>query len=254
VVFSGCGTLNAFYSFGDAYALIASNNPAAVFGPNVTVPAIVMCHELTEKTVATFFNDLDLADKVRSLFNTTTPEEDLVAGVASALVFELQVLFHELGHAVDFLLLKDPNDSIKLANFTIPSPNTCTTPLCDTVANDFADWISAAVLVQVIQEKIKTDIDAAENFAKAWLIALDAWQTIVGTGGGVAHGLTQARQVNMLCYAYGAIPELRQADVDVLGNQLQTAISGQGVDPAGCETIYKRNDTSTTTLLGSFIN
>jgi hypothetical protein len=258
VVFAGCGQTNAFFSPGlDFHAALLNDNstidPAVVFGGNVTIPAIVMCHELTEKILKTFFLDAATDATIINVFNPTTSTELDRAKLVISYFFGIQVFLHELGHATDTLLLKDLNNTIKMAQFTIPLPNTCVQLGCDTAGNDFADWISSVTFIAALQDIFKADPIEGANLVKAWVVALNAWPTILGGGGGISHGLTQARQVNMLCYAWGAMPEIRTLDA-AAGNPLQTAITSQNLDPNNCEATYNTNNAATTALFAPFVN
>lgn len=271
VVFSGCGQVNAFFgtlsgtNFGvhDVLAQFGVADPSLEFGTNITGSnVLIMCHELTEKATQVFFNDSEVQTTINGLvqeIEEATPTADQIATFQnlSAFMFELQVLLHEIGHGLDTVFLKDSaNNAIKTENFSIPLINTCSEPACDTLSEDFADWISAAIIIDVLKDEILTDTDNASNLAGAWLVALEAWPSVFAAGGDAAHGFTKSRQANMLCYAYGAIPELRGADVSVLDSGLKQFMIDQGIpDPeAQCQTIFDKNNSSSDRLLTPFMS
>lgn len=258
VVFSGCGTENAFFSSASEpvsmHAGLGLADPETVFGPDVVSQyAVVYCHELTERALQTFMQDSYTAT-IGSLFGTDL--ESTVEGyVYSALVFELQVLFHELGHGLDKVLIKDSVDNTtKLQNFAIPIANQCNQVGCDTISEDFADWIAAYLLTEAMKEEFAENANDALKFAAGFIVASSAWPDIMGAGGDVAHGYTEARQANILCYTYGGLPELREADANSLNYQLANVLAAYGLDSVTCENTYQANATATTTLLGSYIS
>lgn len=256
VIFSGCGAINAFFGAGvDIHAQLQSlqPDPVSTFGPNATGNVIVMCHELTEAVLKYYFRNPAGRQSIVNIFGPSTEEEILQAALVTALIFEFQVLFHEIGHGLDALLIKDTlNNDTKRQNFVIPIPDACGKQGCDTVKEDFADWIGSQRLIEALKMDFADDPTLVSYFSKAWVSSLIAWDILGPGGNDLIHGTTLARQVNMLCYTYGALPEFRAADT-ANGSPLANLVASQGLDPAGCEATYQANTTATTTLLGSFL-
>jgi hypothetical protein len=159
-----------------------------------------------------------------------------------------------LGHGLDQMLLIDGDDSIK-KQFRIPVANTCNSPTtpCDTIGEDFADWISSSIMISIIEAVIEEDPKETGKYLAGLITALEAWEGIFGAGGGAVHSKTVSRQVNMACYAFGGIEAIRTADGDS-GNRLGNFLTTKGLDLNNCETSYTFNDNLTETLLGKYVD
>ena len=254
-IFSGCGELNAFFATTDMHAYLKGEgvtNPALTFGNNHDGAVLVMCHELTEANVAYFLDPLRKERIVEYYkFTEATYNEAITT---SLLMWEWQVMFHELGHGLDVMLLVDGDDSIK-KQFRIPVANTCNSPTdpCDTIGEDFADWISSSIMISIIEAGIEEDPKETGKYLAGLITALEAWEGIFGAGGGAVHSKTVSRQVNMACYAFGGIEAIRTADGDS-ENRLGTFLATKGLDPNDCEANYTFNDNLTETLLGKYVD
>ena len=272
--FAGCGTLNAFMG----------NFPVSVtafevldFFNNATSPRdwtstaganfadtdmSFMCHELTEAIVKAFYVNRDaalLADYGKYFFSgspTNQADEIKAAAGLSATVMALEVLFHELGHGVDKVLLQDDaaNSKKGVANFTYPFANVCGQASCNTVTEDFADWFAMYVMAEEIRRStIGTSAGDIKLYVGAMVVATTNWTKVFGQGGGDAvHGLTSKRQSNMACYLYGSSPEFRKADADN-GGRLAGLMVAEGLNPDNCEPVYTKNADSTQRFLGPYL-
>ena len=248
---TGCDAPNAFFAAfperTSLHAALGVPDPEGTFGPDVvTRAAIVHCNELAEAALATFLLDPRYVGAVAQVF------EDPARGVLfTALVFTLQVFAHELGHGLDRLLLDDPTGAVKRERFAFPLNGSCAAPDCDTVAEDFADWISAYLFAESLEED-SVGLGPAEalELAGGYTVAWVAWAEILGAGGGPLHGFTQARQANMLCYVHGGSAALRRADAESLDGALAGLLARWVGDPAECERIHAANAAATEELLG----
>jgi hypothetical protein len=255
-IFSGCGELNAFFGSNvDMHAYLKGEgvtDPALTFGNNHDGAVLVMCHELTEANVAYFLKP-EVMERLE--FHYSNTEATITEAVTlSLLMWEWQVMFHELGHGLDQMLLIDGDDSIK-KQFRIPVANTCNSPTtpCDTIGEDFADWISSSIMISIIEAVIEEDPKETGKYLAGLITALEAWEGIFGAGGGAVHSKTVSRQVNMACYAFGGIEAIRTADGDS-GNRLGNFLTTKGLDLNNCETSYTFNDNLTETLLGKYVD
>lgn len=262
-IFSGCGYLNALFgSQFDMHAHIRTKSaidPTVTFGANNVGDALIMCHELTEANVTYFLDPASIA-KIHTNFSSTFADpgmptvDELAAALSlSVLLFEWQVMFHELGHGLDQMLLKDGDNAIK-KQFMIPKLNTCNSPTipCDTIGEDFADWISSLIMVELIKIELAATPAQSVGYFAALFTALDAWEGVLGAGGGAVHSKTDSRQANMACYAYGGIPELRTAEANS-GGVLTNYLAARNVNIITCEASYAFNVNLTETLLAPFV-
>jgi len=246
VYFSGCGTVNAFYGgSGTVHAGLAQQVPsvdaAAAFGPDTPFPAIVYCHELTENSLLHY---------LLKEFPGGTPEDALKA-IISSMVFNLTVLFHEIGHAildqhrsriVDFAAMQQ--------ELTFPIKDSCITklPSCNTFNEDFGDWISGYAFALALNAQATSDPTAFQTLLGGFLISIGSWDTLLGAGGDAAHGYTSGRQANILCYVYGAVAEFRDLDTNTQNGQLANSMALAGIaSPAtSCQTTYAANKAAMT--------
>lgn len=256
-VFSGCGAKNAFFGGNfDMHAFLTKEgvaDPTLTFGNNNIGAMLVMCHEITEANVAYFLKPETIA-AIETNFNADTEDKRAEALTLSLLIFEWQVMFHEVGHGLDQMLLKDDANNTTKKQFKIPLLNTCNSPTtpCDTIGEDFADWISSSIIISIIEDAIEDEPAMADQYLGALFTALDAWEGVLGEGGGAVHSKLESRQINMACYAYGGIPALKTADANS-GNKLGTFLATKLGDIAVCDTNYQFNDNLTDTLLGQYI-
>ena len=254
VFFSGCGQANAFYASAGVGSLHAGlqqvNKPnivdvAAVFGPDRAAPAMVFCHEMSEASLQHF--------KLKVFPEDTDNDRDLAKFAAA--VFDISILFHEVGHAllgehqsriVDFSAMQ--NELIFLIK------NTCkqTEPNCNTFNEDFADWISAYAFSLALNDQAAKDPNVAKLLLGGFLVGVGSWEDILGAGGDAAHGFTTGRQANIMCYVYGGVKTLRDLDNSDNGGDLALAMAQLGIlSPVdACQGSFAANKAATIKHLG----
>jgi hypothetical protein len=261
-VFSGCGSVNAFFGSNwnvhgalgsDALGPIA--DPTGTYGANSIGSTLVFCHELTEKAIK-YFEELP-ANDIAASFTVGDPDENRIN---ATVMFLLQVLFHEVGHGLNQMLLPSiafVQDEIK---FKIPVAGTCGAGAnCETSAEDFADWIAALILSSVIEDAIEDEPLATRPTETASLfgslvLGINAWEPVMGLGGGTAHSTTNSRQYNIACFAYGGLESIRDFDL-ANGSQYINALR-EGITPYTpnlCKEAFILNERTSETELGSFI-
>lgn len=243
VFFSGCGSSGAFFiprGLGTVHAGLLSVNPGvdanSAFGPDRSAPALLFCNELSERALDDF---------------NQQPFSSVQEVVFASAVFTLQVLFHEVGHALEAEYANRFDLTAMRSDFDFPIADQCSAPNCDTASEDFADWISSLTFSLAIEKTFASNQSEGESVVQGFIVALDAWPRILGSGGNPAHGFTAGRQANILCYVYGGTPQLRAADLQA-GSPLTTFMTQQGIaSPAtSCQATFQRNGTATASNLG----
>ncbi|MFT6907370.1 MAG: hypothetical protein ACJAS1_004048 [Oleiphilaceae bacterium] len=261
-IFSGCGTVNAFFVALTPDLVNAmetqtdASNVATKFGETIKdSSALVVCHEYSEKIVSTLMDPGSKAT-IQTAFNIESDDDINDAIGITSFFLVMQGALHEVGHALDGLLLKDPDNTVK-SQFQIPVANVCGTAPCSSIKEDFGDWIQSAILIEAIKDEIEEDPESTERYLNVFKLSVTAWQSLfpdnVNSPGDGKHSTTEARQYNMLCWAYGAIPEFRTADLDS-GGKIGTLLATKLGDIATCEQSYAANEILTETLLGEYVN
>jgi hypothetical protein len=263
-VFSGCGQLNAFFGANfnvhdtfrtDDFGPVP--DPASTYGANSIGSTLVFCHELTEPAIK-YFEDLPNSEIEGFLQGDATDADEL--RLQATVTFLLQVLFHEVGHGLDQMLLPSIAFVQDETKFKIPVAGTCGAGAnCMTNADDFADWIGALILNGAIEgaiedEPLATRPEETAKWFGSLVLAINAWEVVMGPSGGTAHSTTESRQLNFACFAYGGLEPIRDYDVANGGHYL-AALTEQitPFTPNLCKEAVILNLKTTETELGSFI-
>ncbi|MFT4941833.1 MAG: hypothetical protein ACI88A_004904 [Paraglaciecola sp.] len=263
-VFSGCGQLNAFFGANfnvhdtfrtDDFGPVP--DPASTYGANNIGSTLVFCHELTEPAIK-YFEDLPNSEIEGFLQGDATDADEL--RLQATVTFLLQVLFHEVGHGLDQMLLPSIAFVQDETKFKIPVAGTCGAGAnCKTNADDFADWIGALILNGAIEgaiedEPLATRPEETAKWFGSLVLAINAWEVVMGPGGGTAHSTTESRQLNFACFAYGGLEPIRVYDM-ANGGQYLAALTAQitPFTPNLCLEAVILNEKTTETELGSFI-
>ena len=250
VFFSGCGQVNAFYAsagVGTVHAGLRQKNPSldaeTVFGVDQKAPAIVYCHEMSEKS----FNHFRF-----KVFTEDTDADRLFSKITHE-IFSLSVFFHELGHAILGENINQIVDTTAMQNeLSFPNKDTClqTEPKCETLLEDFADWISGYAFSLTLNDLAATNPDSAKALLGGFVISTVSWGDILGTGGDADHGFTDGRMANILCYVYGGVAGLRDLDKDSAIANYITTLSPGITSADSCQGIFTANKAATIKHLG----